>query len=89
MGEYNIIPAVSEACIEDNRSDFSGVGMGEPFSALRPAIGECGQAEYRTTLSYPAGVGPNAIDFGRNERWLLGQLKPDTNNVLDMLSSEV
>src|SRR5713226_3913911 len=89
MGEHDIIPAIGQGGIEDNRSNFLGVRMGEPLGALRPAIGKSGQAENRTALSYPGRVGPNALDFGGNKRRLFGQLKPDTNNVLDMLRSKV
>jgi hypothetical protein len=38
--EHDIIPTDSQGCIEDNRSDFLGVGMGEAVCALCPAIGK-------------------------------------------------
>jgi len=87
--EHDIISAGCQGSIEDNRSNFLGVGMGEAVRTLCPAIGKSWEAEDWATLSYPSGIGPDTLNLGWNKRRLFGEFKAYTHDVLDVLGSEV
>lgn len=89
VGEHHVVAASGQGGVEDDGSNFLGVGMGESSGALRPAAGEGGQPKHRAGLANAGRVRPDALNFGRYQRRLTCQFQADADDIFDVFGSEV
>ena len=89
VNEDHIIATSREIGIKHNRANCVGVRMGESLCALGPTPAHNWHPEHGAAFSHSQGIRPDALDFYRNERRLLGQFESNSNQVLNTFRREV
>ena len=83
VDQNDILPALGEVVLEDEGASFAGERVRKALGALFPTAAQGRQMEDRA--GFALRVGPDAGDFGRNQRRLPGQLQGDLDDLLDVL----